>query len=238
MGDNKINYQKIYDSIIYNAQQQSSYRRESNNYHENHHILPKCMGGTDELLNLVLLTPEEHYVAHQLLIKIYDNPKLIYAVIMMSGNSTCNKGNNKLYGWLRRKVSVARSKSNIERFKDPEERRKISDKLKGRELSDYQRKRISESNRARAVSHETKEKISNSLKGKPCSEETKEKRRKNQTGRKYPPEFGKEISERQKGKPSSRLVICPHCNKEGRLSGMIRWHFDNCPEHINKGSQE
>lgn len=26
----------------------------------------------------------------------------------------------------------------------------------------------------------------------------------------------------------SKKAICPHCNKEGQYTSMIRWHFDNC----------
>lgn len=67
-----------------------------------HHIIPRCMGGSDEHDNLVELTAEEHYVAHQLLVKMYphDN-KLIYAANMMCVNAT--QRNNKAYGWIRRK---------------------------------------------------------------------------------------------------------------------------------------
>ena len=36
-------------------------------YTEKHHIIPKCMGGTDESINLVTLTSREHFVAHWLL---------------------------------------------------------------------------------------------------------------------------------------------------------------------------
>lgn len=74
---------------------------------ETHHIIPKCMGGSDNKSNLVELTPEEHYVAHQLLIKIYpDNQRLIHAAIMMTVSSGRHgRSKNKLYGWLRRKHS-------------------------------------------------------------------------------------------------------------------------------------
>jgi hypothetical protein len=64
------------------------------------------MGGEDTDVNLVNLTPEEHYVAHQLLIKIYpENKKLIKAAVMMIPN----RPNNKMYGWLRRKFSETMS---------------------------------------------------------------------------------------------------------------------------------
>ena len=36
-------------------------------YHERHHILPKCMGGTNDEENLIDLFAREHYIAHKLL---------------------------------------------------------------------------------------------------------------------------------------------------------------------------
>jgi hypothetical protein len=45
--------------------------------------LPKCLGGKDDVDNLVKLTPEEHFVDHQLLTKIYpNNSKLAYVAHM------------------------------------------------------------------------------------------------------------------------------------------------------------
>ena len=40
-------------------------------YKEKHHIIPKCMGGTDDKQNLVYLYAKEHLVAHKLLADIY-----------------------------------------------------------------------------------------------------------------------------------------------------------------------
>ena len=34
---------------------------------ERHHILPACMGGSDDENNLIWLKPEEHYIAHKML---------------------------------------------------------------------------------------------------------------------------------------------------------------------------
>lgn len=36
-------------------------------YHEEHHILPKCMGGSNDKDNLIDLFAEEHFIAHKLL---------------------------------------------------------------------------------------------------------------------------------------------------------------------------
>lgn len=93
-----MNYSTHYQRLIAKAQGRS----KKDGVFEKHHILPVCLGGTDDALNLVLLTPEEHYVAHQLLVKMHPGVKgLTYAVVVMTGNPhglRCNK----LYGWLRR----------------------------------------------------------------------------------------------------------------------------------------
>ena len=54
-------------------------------YHEKHHILPKCMGGKDEEGNLIDLYAREHFIAHKLLADEHpDEDKLIYALWCMS----------------------------------------------------------------------------------------------------------------------------------------------------------
>jgi hypothetical protein len=100
-----MNYLAIYESLISKAK-----LRNLEGYTETHHIIPKCMGGTDSTDNLVKLTPEEHYIAHQLLCKIYpNNNSLAKAVLMM----TVNRSSNKLYGWIRRKHAEAMRKDQL-----------------------------------------------------------------------------------------------------------------------------
>lgn len=103
-----MNYLKHYNLLINRAKT----RLLSPNEHpEIHHILPRCMGGTDDKNNLVTLTTEEHYLAHQLLIKIYPgNHKIIKACQMMTNNGKIVARNNKMYGWIRRKYYEAISK--------------------------------------------------------------------------------------------------------------------------------
>ena len=49
-------------------------------YHERHHIVPKCMGGTNDEENLIDLFAREHFEAHRLLaLENPDNNELIYA---------------------------------------------------------------------------------------------------------------------------------------------------------------
>lgn len=94
-----MNYTAIYERLIAKAKD-----RVIAEYTEAHHILPKCMGGDDGKDNLVNLTPEEHYVAHQLLCKMHpNNGALAKAAQMM----TCNRPSNKLYGWVRKRHASA-----------------------------------------------------------------------------------------------------------------------------------
>lgn len=98
-----MDYKKIYDALIERGR-----NRVIEGYSESHHIVPRCMGGTDEADNLVRLTPEEHYVAHQLLVKMYpNNPRLVRAAMFMNGEKIIQKRTTgrKVYGWLRRKFA-------------------------------------------------------------------------------------------------------------------------------------
>ena len=84
-------------------------------YSEKHHIIPRCLGGSDDKENLVILTAREHFLAHYLLTKIYpDNYKLIDAFRMM-GVINENEGqkryiNSRLYESKKKLFSKARSK--------------------------------------------------------------------------------------------------------------------------------
>lgn len=95
-----MDYTKHYEALIERAR-----NRILEGYSENHHIIPRCLGGTDDKDNLVRLTPEEHYVAHQLLVKMHPHEKgLIWAAHRMTSHSnTGERSRNKLYGWLKKR---------------------------------------------------------------------------------------------------------------------------------------
>lgn len=82
-----MNYSRIYQRIITSRQ-----LNKFDGYTEQHHILPKSLGGTNELHNLVELTAREHFICHLLLTKIYtskfENAKMVKAFMMMLVKST------------------------------------------------------------------------------------------------------------------------------------------------------
>lgn len=104
-----MNYQKHYNILIERAK-----NRTLTSYKEKHHITPKCLGGTDDAENIVELTGREHFIAHQLLIKMHPtNGKLSYAAMMLCVSSSTHVGRskNQQYEWLREKYSKEVSKN-------------------------------------------------------------------------------------------------------------------------------
>lgn len=106
-----MNYLSIYNLIVSKAKSANRRKRKCTDtkyeYYEKHHIIPKCVGGADVIDNLVLLTAREHFVAHQLLTKIYPNEHgLVFALRRMCSNNNINhKRNNKEYEWIRKRIA-------------------------------------------------------------------------------------------------------------------------------------
>jgi hypothetical protein len=114
-----VDYPKIYAALIDRAR-----GRCLSGYVEEHHILPKSMGGSNGAENLVRLTPEEHFLAHLLLVKIHPHrPEPILAVHYMAKLGSY-RVNNKLYGWLKKKNTAVQCalnrKTHLGRKNSPE----------------------------------------------------------------------------------------------------------------------
>lgn len=79
-----MDYQRVHNQIVDRALNED--RSKGNGiYYEQHHIIPKCLGGSNSRDNLVLLTGREHFLIHYLLMKIYPNEyKLKCAFAIMS----------------------------------------------------------------------------------------------------------------------------------------------------------
>ena len=95
--------------------------------YEKHHIIPKCMGGSDEKENIVKLPPKAHFICHYLLHKAYpDNKSLAHAFAMMCVNNHVQhrKPSGKLYeiAKLARKnalKNVPRSETTKQKMRKP-----------------------------------------------------------------------------------------------------------------------
>lgn len=124
---------------------------------EEHHILPSCIGGNNNKDNLVFLTPEEHVIAHLLLVKIYNNPELIYAANWM----TSRIKNNKEYGWIKRRTATEFSNKFTGSRRSEESKEKQSNTILEKYKNGYISTRI-----GAVLTEEHKENISKGNKGK------------------------------------------------------------------------
>lgn len=199
-----MDYSKHYALLINRAK-----NRILDGYTESHHIVPRCMGGLNEKVNIVELTPEEHYLAHLILVKMHPNlTKLVFAAKMMTLNSINHRRSNKLYGWLKRRFIQSISKPCSEETKI-----KISLANKGgtgRIYTQEHKDAVSKQWLGAVRSQETKDKISDSRKGIVFTEEHKEKLKNSAKCRVY------------------KRAVCPFCSKEGTVHNMKKFHFENC----------
>ena len=166
-----MNYKKLYKQFIHSRKSRS----ELTGYSEEHHILPRCMMGKDDDINLVKLTAREHYFAHALLHKIYNNYQMA-----VSWYFTAIQYNHAQH-MSEYKIQKA-SDSRIGKTLSPEHLAKMSAALKGKKrappspetrakMSAAGKKRgpISEATRAKLrgpLSPETRAKMSASRMGK------------------------------------------------------------------------
>lgn len=74
-----------YDEFINNILETRGRFACGDEYHERHHIVPKCVGGTNDEENLVDLFAREHFIAHKMLAEENPNEEgLLYAWWCMS----------------------------------------------------------------------------------------------------------------------------------------------------------
>jgi hypothetical protein len=151
-----MNYRKHYNKLIKRAR-----GRVLEDYSERHHVKPRCLGGDDLVKNIVRLTPEEHYVAHQLLVKLHPGHRgLVNAVWAMSMQRDGSRINNKRFGWLRRRKALA-AREHLQEHPLPfEHYSSIGKRNKGRHHSEKtkQQMRASHTNRP-PISEETRARL-------------------------------------------------------------------------------
>lgn len=103
-------YQKIYNQII----EKRFNNPLTSGYYEIHHIIPKCLGGTNDRNNLIAVSAREHYICHALLLRIYKGTKFYYkllrAFICMSRDNYGHRYTSKLYEYAKQKFSIFRKR--------------------------------------------------------------------------------------------------------------------------------
>lgn len=162
------NYQEFINSILDTRGRFNC----GDKYHERHHIVPKCIGGSDDEENLIDLYAKEHFEAHRLLaLENGDNKKLVCAWWMMSHIKDKNQDRYKLSAEEYEEVKIAHSTRMKDRVITQQTRDKLREKNLGHIVSEETKKKISDKAKARFSNPAYR----NPLAGKSLSEETRRK---------------------------------------------------------------
>lgn len=220
---NNMNYEAHYNTLIERAK-----TRLLEGYGEQHHIVPRCLGGGDDADNMVRLTAEEHYVAHQLLVKIHPGHRgLAYAALLMSTGHLAGRSKNKSYGWLRARYSEScKGRTPWNKGKKLPSRSaewcaNISSALVGRTDSEETKARKSAAAKGRVFTKEHKAKIGAAHKGMKRSDEARQRMSVAQTGKKLSAETKAKMS-LAKSKPRPWMHGKPaHNTKQIIIDGTV-----------------
>ena len=149
-------YSKWYFNIVVNA---SKLNRDG--YVEKHHIIPKSLGGSNDLTNLVKLSPREHFICHRLLTKMTEGiqkRKMLWAmhkiIYQVNQHQIRYVPNSRTFEHFRKEFYSMLKKP---RVITDEHRNNIIEsnmKRKGRKLSEETRLKMSEAQKKRALTHD------------------------------------------------------------------------------------
>ena len=171
-------------------------------YHERHHIVPRCMGGANDEENLIDLFAREHFEAHRMLaLENPENEKLVYAWGCMAFVKRNDTDRYEVSPEEYEEARIAQSIALKGKY--------FGGNMPGIPKSEEHKKKISEANKGKRWSEIQKINFNKARKGvkiKPHSEETKRKQSLAQMGEKnhrygkcHTEEHKKMLSEMNKG---------------------------------------
>jgi len=226
-----MNYLAVYNNLI---KKRIDCPLSKDVYGENHHIIPKCMGGSDDFENIVRLSYKEHYIAHACLYKHYKTPSLAYAWFSMCRTSPSSQKRN-----------ITSAQYNMAKKNRSEElsiaMQGEGNHFYGKKHSEETKKLISKKTKNRKKSQSEIDNWVEKVAKKPKSKEHRKK-----LGRKglamlqniHTHEIVRDVKEKydpniwvspRKIKPEKR-VNCVHCGLISTGANISRWHNDNCKE--------
>jgi hypothetical protein len=227
-----MDYKKLYDKIIENSKNKN--RSKKYGIFERHHIIPKCLGGTNEKSNLVLVTPREHFILHMLLWKTDKNNYKLFAPLMYFKRHKHVKS-ARAYEKIREEHTKFMHLQNPSKTLNDTSKKSKSEKLKNyaSNRTKIHNERISKSKKGFAarqgviLSNETKNKISDSLKkhfsNNKISDETRKKISIKSSLHKHSDETKQKLSEAAYNR---KKYSCAFCNY---IFPPSQWH-----QHMKK----
>lgn len=203
-------------------------------YKERHHIIPKCLGGTNDANNLVDLFAKEHFIAHQLLAK--ENPT--NNNLLCAWWAMCQiKGRDYQERYIPTADEYEEARTAIA-LMESESRTGEKNPMFGRHIpmSEEAKEKLRQINLGRKHSKESKEKMRQSKLGRVLSEEHKRKigesskGKKHQGNRVYCVELERMFEstmevERQLGIPNSNISEVCRKNGKRRTAGGYHWQY-------------
>jgi hypothetical protein len=220
--DNK--YTRVYYQIVERAK-----ARIIKGYTENHHIIPKSLGGNNSKENLVQLTAREHFICHWLLAKMVSSKKQKYqmwnAISSMLDRENPYQsryvGFSRKFEFLREEISRQRSikfsgvnNPMFGKTHSPEAIEKIRKRHIGRKITEETKLKCKLAYKHTGPNYKLRGK--NNANFKPG---VQEKMRKT-----FEENWGEGIT-----KPGKIPFTCEHCGKSGHgIGNYKRWHGDNC----------
>lgn len=213
-----MNYLRQYELLILKAKN----RDAITGYFERHHIIPRCVGGSDVKENIVCLTAKEHYVAHHLLYLYYKTPALAFAWGSMTRKSRNQKRvfTSRMFAKARSAVATAQRK-----------RMRLTENNPMNNLSEEGKVRYNKSSRFSGKQHSeaTKQLIAKSTKIRAQTNWKRPEVRKKYL-ESFTPERRKKLSENCKqgkfgsfGQPGPRMKLpCSNCGKVMDYCNLVR----------------
>lgn len=126
----KNKYTELYYKII-----ESARNFPVDGYKENHHIVPRSLNGSNDALNLVLLSPRQHFICHYLLTKMVEK-ETFYWYKMINAFTAMRMGRNNRPIYMNSRLFETAKLEAIEIIKNrvvsEETRRKKSLALRGK----------------------------------------------------------------------------------------------------------
>lgn len=229
IGESHMNYSRIYSEFIADRRA----KPVPFGYVENHHALPRSLGGDDSKSNMISLSAGDHYFAHLLLAKIHGKG-MWNALWLMAQTGSTASGRGVLskrhtYEAVKKRMAEAMTGKNNPFYgkkHSAETRKRISEISFA--MSDETKAKMSKAAKCKVVSNKTRQKMSesfsgsgNSFYGKAHTQETKDKIAKANKGYVPTEETLKKLSKASAGlnNPRCRSVMCV---ETGVIYGMTK----------------
>ena len=106
-----MNYARIYAEFIADRREKEKDLVSTGVYVEQHHILPRSLGGSDDRSNIIDLTADDHLMAHMLLAKIYGRT-MWHALRSMMGT---HRNKNRVFTTKKIRLAYAMTRENFSR---------------------------------------------------------------------------------------------------------------------------